>query len=140
VVLTSPLDATKAQALGIWDFFTILLGALVGQGIGAVDTLGPVNIAIGLPVGVVGSLDFIKYGWLKEILMGLGLGLTLQGLSDIYSFVSNSIDQKASEKGKETIRSKVMNAISDWLSKKGTETTSKEQYEPKLVSGSSYAF
>lgn len=112
--MQSPEAEMVSRVLGIKDFLVLLGGSVVGQIVGSVDTLGAVNTAIGIPIGVVGSTKMVKNLFLKEFLMGFGIGMTNAGLAQFTDFIADGIDKNIydSSAGKtKTIRQQ----IKEWL-------------------------
>lgn len=106
----TPDKELVARQIGLIDFFVLLGGSLVGKAVATVDTLGPVNVVIGIPVGAI-SAHYLKNLRLKEFLMGFGIGMVDGGLDTVSSNVARSIDKELAKSNIKTLNRSVDEAI-----------------------------
>jgi hypothetical protein len=138
--MQSPEAELVARSLGIKDFFVLLGGSIVGQLIASADTLSVVNVGIGIPIGVFGSTKYVKNLMLKEFLMGMGLGMTVQGLNDVLAYPISTSIEKALPAGTKTIASQVKDWVNTWLQVTPTPSGAKETYGAPTLEETGYIF
>jgi len=108
----NPEDFTKGAVLGIKDFFVLLGGAIIGQLVAAVDSLSIGNALVGIPVGLFAGTKYVKSGLMKELLMGFGLGMTLQGTADVFGpTVADAVDKAFKTVGITSVRDTVTTGL-----------------------------
>jgi len=138
--MQSPEAELVARSIGIKDFFVLLGGSIVGQLIASADTLSVVNTAIGIPIGVFGSTKYVKNLMLKEFLMGMGLGMTVQGLNDVVAYPISVSIENALPSGTKTIASQVKDWVDSWLGVSAKRQLQAVTYGAPTLEETGYSF